>query len=140
MIRTLAVDCAAILACSQDAGKTSAETASNEMVMGAVWGLREFSLLVREQNHTDLSLAALDNALNRFYNKRDACQDQKTSKSVKAKVEEILARESHHLQEQKIHKIHAAMEVQLYGAEKVTTSKQTQYQVRLNRARQAINI
>ena len=62
------------------------------------------------------------------------------SKSAKAKVDEQLARESHHLREQKIHKIRAAMEVQLYRAEKVTTSKRRQLQVRLNRARQAVTI
>jgi hypothetical protein len=45
------------------------------------------------------------------------------SQSAKAKVDEQLARESHHLREQTIHKIRAAMEVQLYRAEKVTTSK-----------------
>jgi len=60
--------------------------------------------------------------------------------SAKAKVDELLARESHHLREQKIHNILAAMEVQLYGAEKVTTLKQRQFQVCLNRARQAATI
>jgi len=93
------------------------------MVMGAVRALCEFSLLVSQQNHSDLSLAALDDALKRFYKKKGAFQDQKMSKSANAKVDELLARESHHLREQKIHKIRAAMEVQLYGAEKVTTSK-----------------
>jgi hypothetical protein len=102
------------------------------MVMGAVRALCEFSLLVSQQNHSDLSLTALDNALKRFYKKKGAFRDQKMSKSVKAKVDELLARESHHLGEQMIHKIRAAMEVQLYGAEKVTTSKQRQFQVRLN--------
>jgi hypothetical protein len=123
IIRTLAVNCAPILDCSQDAGKTAAETASDEMVMGVVRALCEFSLLVRQQNHSDLSLAALDNALKRFYKKKGVFRDQKISKSAKDKVDELLARESHHLREQKIHKICAAMEVQLYGAEKVTTSK-----------------
>jgi len=140
MIRTLAVNCAAILDCSQDAGKTAVETASDEMVMGAVRALCEFSLLFSQQNHSDLSLAALDDALKRFYKKKGAFRDQKMTKSAKAKVDELLARESHHLREQKIHKIRAAMEVQLYGAEKVTTSKRTQFQVRLNRARQAATI
>jgi len=123
MIRTLAVNCAPILDCSQDAGETAAETASDDMVMGAVRALCEFSLLVSQRNHSDLSLAALDDALKHIYNKKGAFRDQKISKSAKAKVDELLARESHHLQEQKIHKIRAAMEVQLYGAEKVTTSK-----------------
>jgi len=36
MIRKLAVSCTPILDCNQDAGKTAAETASDEMVMGAV--------------------------------------------------------------------------------------------------------
>jgi len=72
MIRTLAVNCAPILDCSQDARKTAAETASDEMVMGAVRALCEFSLLVSQQNHSDLSLAALDDALKRFYKKKRA--------------------------------------------------------------------
>jgi hypothetical protein len=36
------------------------------------------------------------------------------SKSVKAKLDDLLARESDHLQDQKIHKIRAAMEDELY--------------------------
>jgi hypothetical protein len=39
IIRTLAVNCAPILDCSQDAGKTAAQTASDEMVMEAVRGI-----------------------------------------------------------------------------------------------------
>jgi len=64
MIRSLAVNCAPILDCCKDDGKTPAETASDEMVMGAVRALCEFSLLVSQQNHSDLSLTALDDALN----------------------------------------------------------------------------
>jgi hypothetical protein len=45
------------------------------------------------------------------------------SKSAQSKVNQLLARESHHLREQKIHKIRAAIEVQRNVAEKVTTSK-----------------
>jgi len=37
--------------------------------MKAVWALPEFSLLVSQQNHSDLSLTALDYALKRFYKK-----------------------------------------------------------------------
>jgi len=62
------------------------------------------------------------------------------SKSAKAQVDELLARESHQLREQKIHNIRGAMEVQVYGAEKVTTTKRRQFQVRLNRAQQAAAI
>jgi len=53
-------------------------------------------------------------------------------KSAKAKVDQQLAMESHQLREQKIHRIRAAMEVQVYGAEMITTSKQRQFQVHLN--------
>jgi hypothetical protein len=52
-------------------------------------------------------------------------------------VDEQLATELHQLREQKIHKIHAAMEVLVHGADKVTTSKRRQFQVRLKLARQA---
>jgi len=97
MIRTLAVNCALILDCSQDARKTAAETASDEMVMGAVRALCEFSLLVSQQNHSDLSLTALDNPLKRFYKMKGAFREQKMSKSVKAKVDQLWAIESHQL-------------------------------------------
>jgi len=63
MIRTLAVNCAPILDCSKDDKKTVVENASNEMVMGAVRALFEFSLLVSQQNHSDLSLEVLYDAL-----------------------------------------------------------------------------
>jgi hypothetical protein len=137
MIRTLAVNCAPILVCSKDDRKTSAETASDEMVMGAVLALCEFSLLVSQQNHADLSLNALDDALKRFYQKKGVFREQKMLKSAKAKVDDLLATESHQLREQKIHKIRAAMEAVVCGAEKVSTTKCRQFQVRLNRARQA---
>ena len=104
------------------------------MVMGAVQALFEFSLLVIPQNYSDISLAALDYALKRFHMKNNAFRDQKMSKSGKAKVDELLARESHHVQQQKIHEIRAAMEVQLYVAEKVSTSIRTQCEVHLNTA------
>jgi len=39
MIRTLAVNCAAIRVSSKADGKTASETASDEKVMGAVWAL-----------------------------------------------------------------------------------------------------
>jgi len=70
MIRTLAVNCMPMLFCSKDDGKTVAEKASDEMVMGAVWALYEFSLLGSPQNHSNLSLNALDDALQRFYLKK----------------------------------------------------------------------
>jgi hypothetical protein len=102
MIRTLGVNCAPIGDCSHNAGKSAAERASDEMVMGALWvlwALCAFSLIVSQQNHSDLSLAALDDAVKRFYKKKDAFRDQKMLKSAKAKVDDLLAREFHHLQE-----------------------------------------
>jgi len=103
MIRTLAVNCAPILVCSTDEGKTAAETASHEMVMGAVWALCEFSVLVRQQNHWDLLLKALDYALKRFSQNKGIFRKQKMSKSGKAKVDDQFATESHQLRAQKIH-------------------------------------
>jgi hypothetical protein len=55
------------------------------------------------------------------------------SKSAKAKVDNLLAKESHQLHEQKIHMIRAVMETVVYGAEKDSTTKHRQFQVRLNR-------
>jgi hypothetical protein len=123
MIRTLAVNCPPILDCSKDDGRTPAETASDEIVMGVVRALCECSPLVNQQDHSDLSLTALNNALKRYYKKKGAFQDQKMLKSAEAKVDKQLATESHQLRERKIHKLRAAMEVLAYAAEKVTTSK-----------------
>jgi len=137
MIRTLAVNCAPILGCSKDDGKTAVETATDEMVMGAVQTFCECCPLVSQQNHSDLSLNALDDALKRFYHKKGISREQKMSKSVKATVDDLLARESYLLREQMIHKIRAAMEALVYGADMVSTTKCRQFQVRLNGARQA---
>jgi hypothetical protein len=137
MIRTLAVNCAPILDCSKDVGITATENASHEMVMGAVWALCEFALLVSQQNHSDLSLTVLDDTLKHLYQKKGIFRKQKMLKSAKAKVDDLLATESHQLREQQIYKICAAMEALVYGAEKVSTPKCRQFQVCLNRARQA---
>jgi len=59
------------------------------------------------------------------------------SKSAKAKVDDLLPTESYQLHEQKIHKIRAAMEALVYGAEKVSSTKRRQFHVGLNTARQA---
>jgi hypothetical protein len=97
MIRTLAVNCTPILDWPQDAGTTAVETACDEIVLGAVRALWEFSLLACEQNHSDLSLKALDNALKRFYQKKGIFRNQNMLKSAKAKVDDLLASESHRL-------------------------------------------
>jgi len=62
------------------------------------------------------------------------------SKSAKAKVDDLLARVSHQLGEQMIHKIHAAMEAIVYGAEMVSTTKRSNFQVGLNRGSHAPTI
>jgi hypothetical protein len=95
MIRTLAVNCAPILDCSKDDGKTTAENTSDEMVMRAVRALCKFSLLVSQQNHSNQSLKALHHMLKGFYQKKGIFQEQKMSKSAKAKVDDLLAMESH---------------------------------------------
>jgi len=77
MIRTLALNCTPILHYSQDAGKTAVETASNDKLMGAVQTLCQFSLLVSQQIHLDLSLKALVDALKQLYQKQGILCDQK---------------------------------------------------------------
>jgi len=76
IIRTPAVNCTPILDCSRDDGETAAENAFDEMVMGAVRVLCQFSLLVSQQNHSDLSLQALDDALKRLYQKKGIILEQ----------------------------------------------------------------
>jgi len=71
-----------------------------------------------------------------LYKKKGTLQEQKLSNSAKAQVDELLARESHQFREQKIHKIHAALEVQMYMAEKVSTTQPRQFQVCLNAPQQ----
>ena len=93
------------------------ENASDEMVMGAVWALCEFSPLVSQQNHLHLFLKALDNALKWFYQKKGTFWEEKMLKSALAEVDELLATESHQLRKQNIHYICAAMEAVVYGAE-----------------------
>jgi hypothetical protein len=97
------------------------------MVMGAVRALCEFSVLVSQHNHSDLSLNAIDDALKRFYQKKGIFRKQKMLKSAKARLDNLLAMESHQLREQKIHKIHAGMAALVNGAEKVSTLKRRQF-------------
>jgi hypothetical protein len=75
MIRMLAVNCTAIRVCSNDDGKTAVETASDEMVMGGLRPLSEFSQLGSQHNHTDLSLKALDDVLRPLYQKKSIFQE-----------------------------------------------------------------
>lgn len=66
MIRTLAVNCTPFCDCSKHDRKTALETASADMVMGAVQALGESSLLVSQYNRTALSLTVLDQVLKYF--------------------------------------------------------------------------
>jgi len=52
-------------------------------------------------------------------------------------VDDQLPRESHQFREPKIDKVYAAMEVLVYRAEKVTTTKYRQFQEHLDRAKKA---
>jgi hypothetical protein len=107
------------------------------MVMGAVRALCELSVLVNQQNHSDLFLKTLDNALKRFYQRKGIFRQQKMSKSANAKVDNLLATESNQICEQKIHLIRTAMEAHVYGAEMVSTTKRRIVQVRRNGAHNA---
>jgi len=92
------------------------------MLSGAMQAVCEFSLLVCQQNQSDLSRKALDYALEWFHEKKSAFRAQKILKSAKAKVNDPLARESHQFCKQKIDKISAAMEVLVYRAKNITTA------------------
>jgi hypothetical protein len=137
MIKTLAVDCTPILDCSKDDGKAAVDNASEETVMVAVQALCQFFPLGSQQNHLDLYLKALDDALKRFCQKKGIFREQTMSNTAKPTVDDVVATESHQLCEQKIHKIRAAMEALGYVAENVSTTKCRISQVRLNRPLQA---
>jgi hypothetical protein len=77
MIRTLPVKWAPIVVRCKDDSKTGVETDSNKMVMGAVQTLCEFSLLVSKQNHFDLSLTALHDALKQFSRQWESFRNRK---------------------------------------------------------------
>jgi len=107
--------------------------ASDDMVIGAFCSLCEFSLLVSQQNRSYLSLKPVDNTVMQFYQRQSAVQEQTLWKSVKAIVDEQLAKESHQFREQQICDIPTAIEVFVYGVEKVSAIQQRQLEVRLNR-------
>ena len=137
MIRTEAVNFAPILDCSNDGGKTAGQNASDQMVMEAVWIICQSSLLLSQQHLSDLSLEAQDDALKRSYQKKHIIRELKMPKSAKAKLDDLLATESHQLWEHMNYTIRVAMEALVFGAGKVSTTRRRQFQVRLNRARQA---
>jgi len=140
IIRTLGVNCTLTLDSSNDDGKTAADRASDKLVLGAVRALCECSLLVSQQNHSDPSPTALDDTLNSLHMKKVGFWEYQLSKTAKTKLDELLARESHLVREQNIDTICAAIETQVYVAEKVTTIKKRQFPVRLNTAKQVATL
>jgi len=86
-----------------------AETAFDEMVMGAGWLLCDFSVLGSPRNHPDLSQTVQDEGLEPFGLKKGAVWEQKMLKSTKAKVDKQFARACHQLREQKIDESCTAM-------------------------------
>jgi len=137
MIITLPVNGAPFRVCSKDDRKSTVEKASHEMVMGAVWAVCLFSLLVSQQNHLDLSFNALDDAFKRFNQKNGIFGEQQMLKSANTEGYDLFAIESHQLCEQRIHKIHLGKEAIVYGVEMVSPTQHSQFQVCLNRAWQA---
>jgi len=55
MISTLAANFGSFLGCLSYDGKTPAETSSDEIVMGALHALHEYSIHASQQNHSNLS-------------------------------------------------------------------------------------
>jgi len=137
MIRILAVNCTPMHNNFQDPGKTPAENTSYQIIMGAVRSLCQFPVLVSQYTHSDLSLKALDDPPKRVDQTQGVFREQTMLKSAKASVDDLLARESHHLCKHKIDMISAAMEALLYGAERVSTIIHRQFQIHLNRPQQA---
>jgi len=66
-----------------------ADTASDIMVLGAGQAFCELSLLVSQQNYSDLSFKALDNALNQFYQKQSSFRELNMSKHANTTVDEL---------------------------------------------------
>jgi len=56
IIRPLAVNCAPFLVCLINEKKGTAHTGSDEIVMEIVWPIHEFSDLVSQHHHSNLSL------------------------------------------------------------------------------------
>jgi len=70
MIGTLVIKCDVALDSTMDNENIAVEIASNELVMGAVPALCEFSPHVSQENHSDISLKAQNDALMQFTRRR----------------------------------------------------------------------
>ena len=73
-MRTLAVNCAPLLLYLNVDRKSAAETPSHNIIIGAVQAVCEFSVLVSQQNHSDIFLKTLGDALKQIYQKHCALQ------------------------------------------------------------------
>jgi len=87
------------------------------MVMEVVQALCKCSIHVSQQNHSELALKAVTYLLKQCYRKKAIFVLPKISMSAKAKVYYLLVTLPHQLLEQMIHRICAAMEVHVYGAQ-----------------------
>ena len=70
IMRIIAINCALIPISSKDDRITAAYTASDNMVVGAAQVFSDFTLLLSQFNHSDLSLNTQDNVLNQVIRKR----------------------------------------------------------------------
>jgi hypothetical protein len=77
--------------------------------MGAVWAFYYFSLLVSEQNHSDIFLEPLGDALKRFNQMMDIFREDIMSQSAKASVDDHLPMKAHQLGKYQIDMIQAAL-------------------------------
>jgi len=82
IIRLQAVNYTSILINSNDDRESAAETPSDEMIMGVVHTQCEFSLLVSQPTHSDLSLKELYSTLKQFCQNERVYQEQKLLKSA----------------------------------------------------------
>lgn len=135
MIRTPVEICAETLVRLKDNGKTAAETANDEIVIGALYVLSEFFRLVSQQYHSKQLLP-----YNMLYQsnvpRRRAFLRTGMLKSAKAKANTLLATEFHQLRERHIDTLCAALAVHVHGTEKINRSKYRQFQVHLYRIKQ----
>jgi hypothetical protein len=92
MIRLQEVNCTPRFDNFQGDRKAAADTACEEFVMETVWALYVLSLIINQQNHTVLSFPVLDNTLKQFDVKQSPFQVLTLLKSVKAKVDDELAK------------------------------------------------
>jgi len=103
------------------------------MVLGAVQMWCEFSPPVSQQGRSDLCFEALDVALKQSYKKKHIFQLQKTLKSAQTTVDDLMARESDQVGEQKLYTICAAIEDLKHGTAMESNTELMQFQVGLIR-------